>query len=145
MLLRQLLEELALAGGELGGEDNLDAGDKVAGAVALEAGHALTAQAEGLTVLCLGRDGEQQAFAVRRGDGRLAAEDGGGERHGDVGLEVVAFALEAGVGLDADDEDEVAARPAADAGVALAGNGYTRTGVGAGGDLHLDTMGTQDG
>src|SRR5258708_33879388 len=126
MLLRQLLEELALAGGELGGEDDLDARDEVAGAVAFEAGHAFAAQAEGLAVLRLGWDGEQQALAVRRGDGRLAAEDGGGERHGDVGLEIVAFALEAGVGLDADGEDQVAARAAADAGVTLPGNGDPR-------------------
>src|SRR5690349_467715 len=110
----ELLEQLALLRGEATGQHNLDTGEEVAGAVAFQVGHALAGEAEGLGVLRLWRDGEQETLAVRCGDGGLAAEDGHDEQDGNVHGKVVAFALVMRVGPDGDDEIEIAARAAAE-------------------------------
>ena len=138
----QLLEQLALAIGEVGRGDDARAGQQIA-AFALAAsqlGHALPAQSEAAAALRFGGN-RQGDFAGRGRHLDLAAEDGGRDRNVDVGPQIVAVALEAAVGSDGDDEVDVARRAAVQARSALAGHAHALAGVDTGRDVDLERLG----
>src|SRR5438093_1566994 len=116
---------------EVGREHDPDTHVQVAGAVALEPGHALALEAEGPPVLGAGRDLEENA-ALQRSDGNLAPEQRflQGDRH--VSLEVVALARERAVRLEPCDHDEVRAART------LAGQADAAAAVHAAGDRDLE-------
>jgi hypothetical protein len=105
----QLVVELLFALAEAGGELHVEPSVQVAPAVGLlEMGHTLAGELEGAPVLRARGDFEGEAGAFGRGDFYFAAEDGRIEGRLDGFVEVVAFALEAGIREDVYPKVEVA-------------------------------------
>ncbi len=94
-------------GVERGRKHDPDLHVEVAGAVALELGHALPGEADRLAALCPGRDGEQHA-ALERGDRDLAAQQRLAQRDRKLPLQVGATPGEHGVRAHPDRHDDIA-------------------------------------
>src|SRR5262249_10481287 len=122
---------------ELLGKHDLYPCDQIARA-AMRSGHTLAREAEGLAVLCFWRDRQEQALPIWRWHRRLAAQDRRGQGHLHLQPQVVAFAPGDGHRFDAYHKEQIAARPAAGADVALTGNGDSRAVVRAGWNLHFE-------
>src|SRR5262245_49161980 len=135
--LVELLEQLALAGGQLGGhlDYHLVAGVSAA-TPPVELGHPLPGQPQDLAVLGAGRHLEP-GRAVEHGHLHLGAQRGLGERDRHRAQEILAVAGEEGVVADVDHDVEIARRPAAQSPLALAGHPQLHVGVDAGRDAHL--------
>src|SRR5262249_41390223 len=133
----ELLDQLALARGELGRhlDDHAVAG--VAAAARLEGGHPLAGEPEDLRVL--GPGGHLQlGGALEDGHRDLGAQGGLGEGHRQGTEQVEAVAAEEGVLADVDDHVEIARGRAARPAVALAGEAKAHAVLDAGRDRHLE-------
>src|SRR5581483_1736356 len=128
-----LPEQRLLVGVEVLRHDHLDHHVLVAPTAAADVGHALAGQAEGLAVLGAGRDFDLDR-ALERGhldpvaDGRLD------DVHVQLEDHVLLAPLELRVGLDPEDDVEVARRAAAHARLALGGEPDLGAGIDAGRD-----------
>ncbi len=125
---------------EMGGDFDGDAGEEVAGAVALDVFDAVAFEAEDGVVLGAGGDFDV-GLAGEGGDFEFSAEGGLDEADGDFADEVVVFAGEDFVGFDVEDDVEVAVGAALEAGFAVAGGAKAGAGVDAGGDAEFDLGG----
>src|SRR5579875_305749 len=141
---RELLEQPSFLMREMHRQDNLDTSIEVAVPLAAQAWHTLASETEHAVILRLWRNCQHQPAAIGRRHGHLAAEHGLDQFDIDIGIEIVAFTLECRIGLHADYQVEVAARPAADAGLTFARHANTRAIIDAGGDLHLDAFVARD-
>src|SRR4051794_11710166 len=137
-LLGEGLQRLALGGGEPGRHRDLDGDQQVtraALAADAAAAHPQRAPARGA-----GRHLERHVAVERRhGQRRAQRRLGEGDRHGEG--EVVTLAAEQLVLGDVDDDEQVAGRPAAAAGRALAGQPDALAVLHPGGDPHRDGAG----
>src|SRR6266404_3322607 len=136
---RELLEQLALARGELARRLDDDAHEVVAAPVAVEIGDALALQLEDRPRLRPRRNAHPQLSLERRhlevgAERRLREAD----RH--VADDVVLFATEQGVILHTDDDVEVARRAAGRARLPFAPQLEARPGVDAGWNLHAQAL-----
>src|SRR5437899_3327928 len=131
----ELFEDLFFSRREVAGQVDIQVRQDVAATGSIETRQPFAPQPEGAAGGRAGRDPD----ADRSVQGRyldFAAEDGGGERHGDLGFEVVPLAFELGVGTGPHPEVEVPAwsiRRAA----ALAGRADPRALAHAGRYLHF--------
>src|SRR5262249_50612206 len=117
--LAQLLQHLALLGAELVGRPDVHADVQVAMAALAQARQALGAQPVGHAGLRPRLD-PQRALAIRGRHVHLGAERGLRECDAEVVDQIVAVALEAGIVLDIEHGNEIAARAVAWAGHTLA-------------------------
>src|SRR5580704_15772288 len=139
----QLLEELALLGAEVGGDDHPHHAELVAAASRADVGNAHPADPDHPPVL--GSRGELQGvLAIDGGDGDAVAEHRLGDGDRELVDQLLAAADEVGMVLDAEGEVEVAGGAAPGAGLALAGDAHLDVLVDAGGDLHLDGLADLD-
>ena len=144
------MQQFLLAGGQVGGglDEQLD--HQVAARAAVQMGHALALDPDGLAGLGPRRHGDGGLALAVAGVGHqaggvdLAAQgrDGHGNRHGDQQVQVVA--LEQVVRRHRQEDVQVAARAAALTGVALARQADARAVVDAGGDLQVQGAGLAD-
>src|SRR5690606_25463832 len=114
-----------------------DVAEQVACIARTHALDALAAQTEGLAGLRTLRQREG-SLAVERGHFDLATERRLGKGNRNLAMQVVAFALEYRMLLDADFHVEVARRTAIHAGFAIAGRADAHAVVNAGRDLHFE-------
>src|SRR5687768_12103877 len=137
----QFFKELLFFVAQLFRQAGLDAGVEVAtGAAAVELRHTQAAETEGTAVLRQRRQ-LQRDLLVHALDLDFTPEDGHGQRGFDVDVEVIALALEAGVGLHADDEVEISAL-AVEAHATFAGHADARPVSDAGRNLYFDATRT---
>src|SRR4051794_22005236 len=138
--LRELLDGLLLLRGELVRHLDHEPIVQVAAAgTGAERRRALAAQALERAVLGAGRHA-QALGAVQRRDLDLGPAERLGDGDRDLDLEVVALALEDRRLAHVRDDVEVARRPAAQAGLALAGKADARALLDAGGDVHAGAL-----
>ena len=131
---RELAQQVLLLGVEPGGGLHHGVHDDVATAVAAQVGDPEPAQRDRVARLGAAPDVEV-AGTVEGVHGEGGAQGGGGHRHLDGGVQVVAAALEDGVPVDGHLDVEVTGRPGAVADLALAGELDAGTGVDTGRDL----------
>ena len=110
---------------EMGGDFDVDADVKVAETVALDIFYAFAFEAEHGGGLSAGRDSDR-GFAVQCWDLDVRAESGLNEIDGDFAKQVVAIALEDGMGFDVEDDVEIAGRTAAQSCFPIAGGTQAR-------------------
>src|SRR3989442_9797700 len=122
LVLRELLEQFLLLGGELGRRPHVHAHVQIAAPALAQPRQPLAAHAVDRAGLRPLLDAERRG-PVRRRDLHLGAERGLAERDGEGEDEVIAVALEARVFGDLQDGDEVAPWTVARAGHALAPHG----------------------
>src|SRR6185295_1891493 len=134
----QAPEEFFLVAAEVRRHMDDDAHDHVAARSGAHPRHAKAGQAQHRVRKRAARHLHARLVARDRRHLDFAAECGGGEGHDRVHVEVVAFAVEAGVGDHLDHDVEVPARPAVHAGLALVGDAQADAVVDARGNLDLD-------
>src|SRR5205085_2977268 len=97
-----------------------EARQEIAIALPAQAGHTFAGQSEDAPVLRFRWNGERHFAPVQQRNRRLAAQHGRHQVYFEVEINIVALALVQRIGLDAHDQEEVAARAAADSRLALA-------------------------
>ena len=106
-LLTQLLNQLALLLGQLGGYNDIDNDDYIATTATINIGETLTTEAKHLARLCARLDRDTHATVDCRHLG-IATKDSGSHRNTEVVDKIVATTLEVGMILLLDYYDEVA-------------------------------------
>src|SRR5215217_328623 len=137
--LRELLQQLALLGGQLRGRLHDDAHVLVSPLLAVQVGDAVGLQPEDLPGLGAGGDGHLH-LPVERGDIDFRAQRRVGEGDGHLAEDLVLLALEERVLLDDDGDVEVSRRTAPVSRLAHARQPHPRAVVHARGDGDLDDL-----
>lgn len=132
----EFLDEFALFPGEFSRDFNDHSDDLIALAVAAQIGHALAAEAKRSAGLGSRRYFEF-FFSTKSRDADRGAEGGLRKTDGHFADDIFAFALEDRVGLDFDEDMEVASRAAIEAGLAFAADAQPEASVNPGGDVHV--------
>ena len=101
-------------------QHDLQAREEIAIAITAQARHTFAGQAEDAPILRLRRNGERHLAPVQQRYRRLAAQHGRHQVYFEIEINIVALALVQRIGLDADDQEEIAARAAADTRLTLA-------------------------
>jgi hypothetical protein len=114
-----------------------DADVQIAAAIALDIPDAFALQAKHRAGLCA-RWNLDGSPPVQRWDLDFRAQRGLDETHRHFAKQIVAVALEEGMGLDMEHDVQIARRPAAKTGFAIAGGAQPRAGVHAGGNAQFD-------
>src|ERR1035437_9844745 len=135
-LAQELLCRGSLPALECWGQDDLDSGVEITGAVTLEAGHALAAQTKRLAGLSPRRDLEQNATAERV-HLDLVAKQGFAECDWLFASQVGAAAGEDGMGLNLGDQVQI---PGVLAGAGLPPGAALPAGLDASRNLHLEAL-----
>eukprot|EP00635_Sarcinochrysidales_sp_CCMP3193_P011936 CAMPEP_0118909476 /NCGR_PEP_ID=MMETSP1166-20130328/12039_1 /TAXON_ID=1104430 /ORGANISM="Chrysoreinhardia sp, Strain CCMP3193" /LENGTH=359 /DNA_ID=CAMNT_0006848911 /DNA_START=52 /DNA_END=1128 /DNA_ORIENTATION=- len=137
----ELFDEGALVGREVGGDSDVDGDVVVAAVVALVEGRdALVGELESSAGLRAGGYRDVEGGFVEGAGLEGGAEDGVDGVDVEGRVEVLALPREGGVGLDAEEDVEVARGPALGAGVALAGETELGAVVDAAGDVDGDGL-----
>src|SRR4030095_8194467 len=138
--LLELLEQFLLLGREIGRRLDVDLDVHVAALRRAHDRHALAAQAELVAALGAGRDVDARHLAVERRHLDVAAERGLHHRDRHAQMYVAALALEELVAAHRQEDVEIAGRPAARPGLALAAEADARAVLDAGGDIDLERL-----
>ena len=135
--LAKFFDNASLVRGERLGDLKLEVNVEISAVFAVDDGDALAGEPLAVARLrsCLDLD---RCRSVEGGDVDGAAERSGGEVDGELEVDVGTVALEDIVGLDLEDDEEVAAGATLRACRTLSAEAESLTCVDAGGDLHLD-------
>src|SRR6056297_1815309 len=134
----ELAQELFLPAGEVDRRLDGQLDEHVAAGPAPQRRHALAPQTHLPAGLRAGGRLDARAAAVDRGDLDIAAESRAGHRDGHAAEEVGVLALEYLVRSHVDEDVEIARRPAAHAGLALARKADARPGLDPGGNVDAE-------
>src|SRR6266542_147147 len=136
----EFLEQFLLLGREVGRRLDVDFDVHVAALRRAHDGHALAAQAELVAALGAGRDVDARHLAVERRHLDVAAERGLHHRYRHAAMHVGTLALEQLVAAHRQEDVEIAGRPAARAGLALAAEADARAVLDTGGNVDLERL-----
>src|SRR5580700_4207234 len=119
-------------------EPDVDRGEEVTRALALEVRHTEPPEPQTRAILRAGRNRQLRGRTSERRDANRAARKGGGQRRRHPDAEIVTGTREHGMRSDVNANEEVTSRSAASTRAPLARGAYAGALVDAGGDLHLD-------